>query len=523
MESDQRKKLRLVNLRTVVLVLLLVLPMLVYAGAGVAAIWQVGWTGWLWWVLPVFCGVTWLVAWLWPVPPSPELQSPTGQHWTPRDHLAAEIVQQYQKQVDQIQPAQLTDLHFYLNQSQSLARDIGLVYHPGAGDPLSSLTVPEVVAAIRLVADDLENLALHSVPGSRLLTIAQWQALGKAPKWIRRATKTALAGSILLNPSNLVRHGTSRATAHQVASGLQSELLATVYLRFVRQVGFYLIEMNSGRLRGGADAYRAALEKSPAKPFDTSTAGPGDPHAEPVEIALLGQTGAGKSSLINQLTGQATATVDILPETRSIERHHLQLESHPASITLLDTPGYGQAGATADQTRQIQTALQQADAVLLVIDAHVPAREADRKTLQSLSNHYQQNPHLKPPPIICVLTHVDLLPPARDWSPPYNWQNGQSTKETSIRGAVEYAAELFDQVIAEAVPVCTDDDPDRQWGVVGNLIPALLSRLDEARAVSVLSALEESLSGDRLKTLIRQATTSGKQIVKAWLEERFAK
>ncbi len=531
MESDQRTKFRLVNLRTIVLVMMLALPVVIYAIAGIAAVWQVGWMGWLWWVLPAFYVTTWLVARLWPAPPSPEFQSPRAPHWTPRDRRAAEIVQQFQTQVDQISPAQLTDLHFYLNQAQALAGQIANVYFPAARDPLTSLTVPEITAAMRLVADDLEKLVLESVPGSRLLTISQWKALGKAPKWIRRVSNTALAGSILMNPLNIARYGTSRATAQQVASSLQSELLATVYLRFIRQVGFYLIEMNSGRLRGGADAYRAALESPPGAFLDPrdsghrgSTAGSAtETRPQSVEIALVGQTGSGKSSLVNQLIGKAAATVDILPETESIQRYQLQLDAPARTISLLDTPGYGQAGATVRQARQIETALQQADAVLLVMDAHLPARDADQKTLQRLADYYSHHPQLKPPPMIAVLTHVDLLPPALNWSPPRDWRSGQSPGEASIRGAVQYTAQLLGDRIADVIPVCTDDSESRRWGVEGNLIPALLAQLDEAHAVSVLSGLEQALSRDRLKTLMRQATTSGKQLVRAWLEERFDK
>src|SRR5690606_6338684 len=116
-------------------------------------------------------------------------------------------------------------------------------------DPLGSLTVPEVLAAIRLAVDDMERWMLTSVPGSRLLTIGQWQMLQWAPTWFRRIQNAAWAASILINPANVARFFSSRLTYDPITAELQDEILAVVYLRFVRQVGYYLIEMNSGRLR----------------------------------------------------------------------------------------------------------------------------------------------------------------------------------------------------------------------------------------------------------------------------------
>ena len=171
------------------------------------------------------------------------------------------IVRAYQQQVDQHTPAQLTDPAFYQEQAQSLAMELARHYHPEASDALTSLTVPEVLAAVRLSVDDLEKWLLSSVPGSRLLTIKQWQMLQSAPTWYRRLQDTAWVASILLNPANIARYLASKLTLDPVTTELQTELLAAIYLHFMRQMGFYLIEMNSGRLRGGADAYRRAFRR----------------------------------------------------------------------------------------------------------------------------------------------------------------------------------------------------------------------------------------------------------------------
>ncbi len=92
-------------------------------------------------------------------------------------------MREYQLQVDSYSTGQLTDPHFYLTQIQSFAAEMSRLYHPKATDPLKDLTVPEVLAALRLAIDDMERWMLESVPGSRVLTIGQWKMLQKAPKW----------------------------------------------------------------------------------------------------------------------------------------------------------------------------------------------------------------------------------------------------------------------------------------------------------------------------------------------------
>ncbi|WP_084112914.1 GTPase [Belnapia moabensis] len=58
--------------------------------------------------------------------------------------------------------------------------------------------------------------------------------------------------------------------------------------------------------------------------------------ADPVRIGLLGQPGAGKSSLINSLIGSEQATVGVQTDrTRDVEEFHWQ------GMALVDLPGYG--------------------------------------------------------------------------------------------------------------------------------------------------------------------------------------
>ena len=135
-----------------------------------------------------------------------------------------------------------------------------------------------------------------------------------------------------------------------------------------------------------------------------------------VTVTVVGQAKTGKSSLINALLGQQRAIADVLPATDAITRYELQPPGIPTRLVLLDTVGYAHAGPTADQLKATQNAAQQSDLLLFIGHARNPARQADREILQALQRWFAARPHLKRPPILGVLTHIDLLSPVLEWS-----------------------------------------------------------------------------------------------------------
>ena len=513
----------MISRRSAVIGLLVFLPVVIYGVLGGFALWETGLLRRAWWVAPAFWLAAWLLGQFWRAGHPLRLGHavPIAAHWTPRDEQGALIVREFQQQVDQLTPAELTDPDFYRQQAQKLATALARNYFPDAADPFSSLTVPEVLAAVRLALDDMEQWLLTSLPGSRLLSIKQWQSLQHAPKWIRRIQNTTWAASILMNPANIARLWTSRMTADPITTELQTEVLAVIYLRFIREMGFYLIEMNSGRLRGGADAYRRHFQSGGGHPAEQgekeSFAQSG---AQTVNVALVGQVSSGKSSLINALTGVHQAAVDLLPKTREVHRYQASFGTPPVRVTLLDTPGYGEAGASAEQLDEIREALRESHAVLVVMDGHSPAREADRRTLGDVAAWYQSQPQLKRPPMLGVVTHVDLLRPVLEWAPPYEWREPTRPKEQAMHDAVAYVRELFGSSLATVVPVCSDVTKDRAWGILEELMPALISILGEAQSGALLRAYEQDLDRDRVKTLLKQLQRFGMEVVRGWIEER---
>lgn len=510
---------------------LLLIPILAIVGFGAWQLWQSGWWFWLAWSLPVCWGPGWFLARRWKVLQPIQWPETPKIHWTPKDEGASQLIVREQERVAQLSARELLQPEFYTEEVQRLAALLGAYYRPKSTKPVDHLSVLELLAVVQLSTEDLETWLRTYVPGSHLVTVGQWKLLSKAPGWWQVASNTAWAASIVMNPLNLGRFLASRYAVDPLSKQLQQNLLGTVAMLFVRQTGFYLIELNSGRLRGGAAEYRAWQRKLAGKsptgavrpegntgsplPVADATAEPG---SEPVTvtIAVVGQVKAGKSSLINCLLGEEQAIVDVLPATAAVQRYQLLLPDCDERLVLLDTPGYSDAGATREQLAAAQAAAREADLMLLVLEARSPAREADRDLLERLAAWYAEQPRLKPPPVLVVVNKVDLLNPALDWTPPYNWQAPLRPKEQSIRGAVEYANEVLGKYSDGVVATTTDRERGRVSGVADQLLPAIAELVDEARATTLIKALHQRLDQDRWRAVWRQVRDAGRNWHAVW-------
>lgn len=96
---------------------------------------------------------------------------------------------------------------------------------------------------------------------------------------------------------------------------------------------------------------------------------------EGISIVIAGKPNAGKSSLLNALSGQDSAIVTDIPgTTRDLLRQEINLSGMPVHIT--DTAGLRDSDDVVEQegVRRARLAMQQADQILLVVDASQPGR-----------------------------------------------------------------------------------------------------------------------------------------------------
>lgn len=500
----------------ITLSVLSLLPVLLLAGFGGWSLYQSGYWLWLWWTMPLCWGIASLLWRRWGQVDLP--QPPLDRtHWTPQDQTATAIVEAEQRRVGEYTTQQLCDPQFYTQVTQALALKIAQHYYPKANDPLGQRTVVEILAAVQLISADVEDWFLRYVPGGHLVTVSHWKLLSHAPGWLQTASNAGWVASIFMNPLNLGRFLASKLTMYPLSGQVQQNLLGLFYAAYIRQAGYYLIELNSGRLQGGSERYRRWMKQvqtptplTPPGSVPTATEPPPEPVT--ITIALIGQVKAGKSSLVNALVNRSAAVTDVLPATKQVHRYAYTPPGHGDRFILLDTTGYSDAGATSEQQAETREAVRQADLVLLVLDARSPSRDADVKTLAGLAEWYSFNPRLKPPPLLVVLNKIDGLSPVMDWAPPYDWRNPVRPKEKNIAAAVAYAHEVFGAKIKGVIPTCCDAEHERVFGIGTDLVPAMAEQLDQARSAALLRELRRSIDQGKFSQVAGQVWEIGKKL-----------
>jgi predicted GTPase len=495
--------------RILVVVALLTLPFAGLAVIGSYYLWTLHWGFWAWWPMAGCMALGYLLAWYWQrrrlLLHPPDFEAPI--HWTERDARAWELVEGRARAGADLPADQLADPAHYQATALDMARELAAFYHPGAEDPLSGLTIPEILAVIEMAAHDLGELVEHYLPGGHLLTVADWRRARQAVDWYQSANNIYWAIAALFNPvKTAARYTGSTIGLSPPWQMLQQHLFVWFYTAFIHRLGTYLIDLNSGRLRVGAARYRELLAACTA---------PAAGEVPLVTVTLLGQVKAGKSSLVNALLGEQRAHTDVLPATASVQRYELQPPEIATRLVLVDTVGYGHAGPRADQLAATHEAVQQSDLLLLVLHARNPARRADVVLLDELRDWFAAHPDLKRPPLVAVLTHVDLLSPALEWTPPYHWQDGVRPKEENVRAAVDAARGQLGERVGALVPVCTA--PGKVWNVEEGLLPAVMERLDEAHGVALLRCLRAEADTGKVRRIFHQLLGLAREAARAAL------
>jgi predicted GTPase len=537
--------------RLFILALLFLAPFVFLMGAGGYHLWETGWMVWAW--IPMFlCFVlAYVFAWRWTkrthLPPT---GTDAPGYWTDRDKTAWDKVIAKAKSFEKVTTDQLEDPKHYTDLALDLAKQVGEVYNPGAEDVFDHLTLPEVLACVELASADLDELVQKYVPGSHLLRLRDMKRARKAVGWYKTGMNVYWAGAAIFDPvQTLVRYAASKLALGGLMDRIQDNILLWFHTAFIHHLGRYLIELNSGRLKVGVKRYRELLAQHQPPPADDpasrpalapvlSESGEAAPAPPPsgtkaITLSVLGSVKAGKSSLVNALLGRNAATVDRLPVTAGV-RYDYVLPGEPPTgspraplpspggqpVSILDTSGYGQDGPSDEDFAAAVEASRDADLIMLVTQATNPGRQPDVNLLDRLRAWFASKPHLKMPPVVVVVSHIDLLSPKAEWNPPYNWLTGTKPKEVNIRECVSVVKEQIGDRAADVVPVCGREG--ERFGIAEGVIPALVSHLDSARGTAVLKAFEAEHEEGKYEKLGAQVVAGGKAVFNA-LRDAFKK
>lgn len=241
------------------------------------------------------------------------------------------------------------------------------------------------------------------------------------------------AKNIFINPAKAVSDFISQQFSSNMTKGLIDDMQLKAKEALLDEVASVAINLYSKRFR---------IEDLDVKPSPTLETDQAHVAAklEPIRLVIVGQVGAGKSSLTNLLNGEFAVEVGVLATTSGITVCETQFGD--AAVKIIDLPGLDGQAATE---QLIFSELLKSDLVLWVVKANQPARELDNKFRQKIKQYYTQDKNIsrKEPTIICIVNQVDMLNPVQDWQPPYELTDPSCPKSKIISQALAYNKEIL--------------------------------------------------------------------------------
>lgn len=474
----------------IAIAVMLVAPMIVLLGAGLAWLWQHGWL--LAWMLAAAALA--VAAW------SglqlrrrhrrrrTDAQQPTltqaDPTWAPHEQAAWLTVQRLSSEAD---GAILADHRLMLASARQTVDEVARHYHPGHAEPALEFTLPEVLLLTERVSARLRSTLLEQVPWSQRLKVGRMiRVWGYRPMIAAGFEHGRTAYALLriaraFNPLHAVVGELRDRFIGDLLEDLQMNVRRKIVRVWIEEVGRTAIDLYSGRLRVDVRQHAAAAAAEGLAGAGVEAAAPGS-----LRMLVAGQTNAGKSTLINGLLGEIGAGVDVLALTAEYEGYVLQQEGLPPAY-LIDSPGIENEAGIAKLVERAFAC----DLVIWVIGAHRADRKLDRAALGALRARFAASPERRVPPLIVVASHIDRLRPVREWAPPYNVDTPASPKEQSIRGALDALAADLDVPVEAIVPMRLDSSPPYNLDALWLRLAADVGEAQRARWVRVLRTAGE--------------------------------
>jgi uncharacterized protein len=483
--------------RETILVVLLVLPWLALLPLGVLWLWEHDAA--LWWLMA--SAVLGIVAFglrrsiLRASKPQAEA-APMG---TPKDDAAWILVE---SAIRATEPIEFSEPKRAGATLENLVTALARHYNGDSPEAIYDVTLPELLLLTERAARTARAAALENVPGVRALKFGHllWlnrqitthgaslsQVFDKA-EWAWRLFR------LVKDPASGAMGEIGRYLLGGSTGVLSLRIRASLTALLMRETGRAAIELYSGRLRLTA-AEIAAADGTDRVALDD---------IGPVRIVLIGQINAGKSSLFNALAGQVHREIGIDFSAQTPGEIAIARDGKP-EIVLREAVGL--SGAKTPILDEVRGA----DLVVWVASAPQPARDIDIAALGEIRAAFAAEPARKAPPFVLALTHIDVLSPKLEWTPPYDLRDAARPKAKNIRAAIESAGAELGFAPEACVPIAVRA-PGDFYGI-DEVWASIARELGSARAAK-LSRVLAAKSGWDAGEVLAQVWNAGKILVR---------
>jgi predicted GTPase len=390
----------------------------------------------------------------------------TPDYWTPRDRQAQQELLGAVSELSQRSP----DWRAMPDAALEVARAVATHYGSGKRHAQWAFSPVALLAIAERLTQRYRRTLKENVPGIDHLKISHVLWLEeKSDQFVPALKLVNVYRKIrLLTPEGMLAELGSRAIG-QSFEGLSDEMQLRLKRLLLLEMLRAAIDLYGGHFRFDDDelSISATTLKDDTRPAEKP---------EPIRICLLGQIGAGKSSVINALTEGWQAETSALPSTDRGLVYECKIDGIPF-LRLLDLPGLN---GDPKVEKTLFKEMVQSDMVLWVLRANQPARKLDQEFGDRFQAWQGKQIHYQPPAIIGLLNQVDRLGSTNDWNPPYDLSDS-SAKATLIREALAFNKNVLQ--LDEIIPLSVSTE--REQYNVETLRELLKDKYDKALNVQL--------------------------------------